>query len=371
MRRLRYQAGRISALAGKDRDYPGQRNAIVSDKTDVTEQMTTENEENQPLSLANVRHTLRTPLNHIIGYSEMLLEEADERGLDAFTADLQKIHKAGKQLLGFINDFFDAPVAESTVAHVSKTADDGLFRETKPDIRPLPETHGTPAGRILVVDDNENNRDMLSRRLQHEGYEVCIADSGHRALSLLGTQAVDLILLDVMMPEMDGYEVLLKLKERWRDLPVIMISALDETESVVRCIERGAEDYLPKPFDPVLLRARIGACLEKKRLRDQEVSYLKDVGHVTHAAAAVEAGQFAAEMLVDIVKRPDELGRLARVFERMAHEIAAREEQLKQQIQVLSIEIDQAKKARQVSEITETEYFQELRKKAKELRLKS
>src|SRR5215467_1887257 len=350
MRRLRYQAGRISALAGKDRDYPGQRNAIVSDKTDVTEQMTTENEENQPLSLANVRHTLRTPLNHIIGYSEMLLEEADERGLDTFTADLQKIHKAGKQLLGFI---------------------DGFFRETKPDIRPLPETHGTPAGRILVVDDNENNRDMLSRRLQHEGYEVCIADSGHKALTLLGTQAVDLILLDVMMPEMDGYEVLLKLKEGWRDIPVIMISALDEIESVVRCIERGAEDYLPKPFDPVLLRARIGACLEKKRLRDQEVSYLKDVGHVTHAAAAVEAGQFAAEMLVDIVKRPDELGRLARVFERMAHEIAAREEQLKQQIQVLSIEIDQAKKARQVSEITETEYFQELRKKAKELRLKS
>ena len=331
----------------------------------------TEDEENQPLSLANVRHTLRTPLNHIIGYSEMLLEEADERGLDAFTADLQKIHKAGKQLLGFINDFFDAPVAESTVARVSKTADDGLFRETKPDIQPLAGTHGTPAGRILVVDDNESNRDMLSRRLQHEGYEVCIADSGHKALTLLGTQAVDLTLLDVMMPEMDGYEVLLKLKEGWRDLPVIMISALDETESVVRCIERGAEDYLPKPFDPVLLRARIGACLEKKRLRDQEVSYLKDVGHVTHAAAAVEAGQFAAEMLVDIVKRPDELGRLARVFERMAHEIAAREEQLKQQIQVLSIEIDQAKKARQVSEITETEYFQELRKKAKELRLKS
>jgi len=226
---------------------------------------------------------------------------------------------------------------------------------------------------VLVVDDNESNRDMLSRRLQHQGYDVCIADSGHKALTLLDTQEVDLILLDVMMPEMDGCEVLLKLKEdgRRRDLPVIMISALDEIESVVRCIERGAEDYLPKPFDPVLLRARIGACLEKKRLRDQEVLYLKDVAHVTHAAAAVESGQFAAETLIDVSKRPDELGQLARVFERMAREVAAREEQLKQQIQVLSIEIDQAKKARQVSEITDTEYFQELRKKAKELRLKS
>ena len=147
-----------------------------------------------------------------------------------------------------------------------------------------------------------------------------------------------------------------------------MISALDEIESVVRCIERGAEDYLSKPFDPVLLRARIGACLEKKRLRDQELLYLKDVGRLTSAAAAVEAGKFAAEMLAAIVKRPDELGQLARVFQRMAQEIAAREEQLKQQIQVLRIEIDEVKKSRQVAEITETDYFQELQEKAKVLR---
>jgi len=349
----------------------------MSDETTpggVTEQMITEDGENQPLSPANVRHTLRTPLNHIIGYSEMLLEEADERGLEAFTADLQKIHKAGKQLLGFINDFFDAPTTtDKAAAPVPKTATaDGLFRESKPDTHSSSATHPTAPGRILIVDDNESNRDMLSRRLQHQGYDVCIADSGHKALTLLNTREVDLILLDVMMPEMDGHDVLKELKadSRWRDIPVIMISALDEIESVVRCIERGAEDYLPKPFDPVLLRARIGACLEKKKLRDQEVLYLRDVGHVTHAAAAVEAGQFAAETLSDVSKRPDELGQLARVFERMAREVAAREEQLKQQIQVLSIEIDQAKKTRQVSEITDTEYFQQLRKKAKELRLK-
>ena len=345
----------------------------MSDKTalgGVTEQMTAKDEENQALSLANVRHTLRTPLNHIIGYSEMLLEEAGDRGLEAFIADLQKIHKAGKQLLGFINDFFDAPTTPDKDAdHLPKTAiTEGLFRESKPDARSSSATQPTAPGRILVVDDNESNRDMLSRRLQHQGYEVYIADSGHKALALLGTQGVDLILLDVMMPEMDGYEVLLKLKEGWRDLPVIMISALDEIESVVRCIERGAEDYLPKPFDPVLLRARIGACLEKKRLRDQEVSYLKDVGHVTHAAAAVEADQFATAMLSDVSKRPDELGQLARVFQRMAQEIAAREEELKQQIQVLRIEIDEVKKSRQVAEITETDYFQELQEKAKILR---
>jgi DNA-binding response OmpR family regulator len=331
-------------------------------------------------SLAHTRHTLRTPLNHIIGYSEMLLEEAAERGLESFTADLQKIHRAGKQLLSCINDLLDPAMMEqaASLAHPSKTVTAaGLFREREPRSQPLPPGHGTSlkaaSGRILVVDDNDSNRDVLSRRLTHEGYEVFKAENGEKALASLKAQPTDLILLDVMMPEIDGYEVLLRLKANsaWRDIPVIMISALDEIESVVRCIERGAEDYLPKPFDPVLLRARIGACLEKKRLRDQELLYFKDVAQVTSAAAAVEAQQFAVEMLADVVKRPDELGQLARVFQRMAREIAAREEQLKQQIQVLRIEIDQAKKTRQVSEITDTEYFQDLQKKAKALRYRS
>jgi DNA-binding response OmpR family regulator len=101
---------------------------------------------------------------------------------------------------------------------------------------------------------------------------------------------VDLVLLDVMMPELDGYETLRQLKadQNLRDVLVIMISALDEVESVARCIEHGAEDYLPKPFNPVLLRARTGAYLEKKRLHDQEVQYLRDVSRVTTAAASVE-----------------------------------------------------------------------------------
>lgn len=332
--------------------------------------------EQESNSLAHTRHTLRTPLNHIIGYSEMLLEEAGERGLEAFAADLQKIHRAGKQLLSCINELLDPAIMDqASLAHPSKTVTiAGLFREQEPRSQPLPPSHGAflkaASGRILVVDDNDSNRDVLSRRLTHEGYEVFKAENGKKALASLKAQPADLILLDVMMPEMDGYEVLLRLKadNTWRDIPVIMISALDEIESVVRCIERGAEDYLSKPFDPVLLRARIGACLEKKRLRDQELLYLKDVGRLTSAAAAVEAGKFAAEMLAAIVKRPDELGQLARVFQRMAQEIAAREEQLKQQIQVLRIEIDEVKKSRQVAEITETDYFQELQEKAKALR---
>ncbi len=128
-------------------------------------------------------------------------------------------------------------------------------------------------GSILVVDDNDINRDLLSRYLERQGHTVQVAHNGRQALEMIATGAFDLVLLDIMMPELNGYEVLQHLKhsETWRDLPVIMISALDEIDSAVRCIELGAEDYLRKPFNPVLLRARVQACLEKKRLRDLKV----------------------------------------------------------------------------------------------------
>jgi class 3 adenylate cyclase len=134
-------------------------------------------------------------------------------------------------------------------------------------------------GSMLVVDDVEANRDLLSRRLQRQGHLVVVAENGRRALDLLQTQHFDLVLCDIMMPEMNGYQVLehLKADPILRHIPVIMISALDDMESVVRCIQMGAEDYLFKPFNPTLLKARIGACLEKKRLRDQEQAYLKQL----------------------------------------------------------------------------------------------
>ena len=131
----------------------------------------------------------------------------------------------------------------------------------------------TPAeAALLVVDDNEDNRYTLTRRLTREGYaNLTTANDGRQALELLRSKKFDLILLDIQMPEMTGYEVLEQLKAdaELRHLPVIMISAVGDQESVVRCIELGAEDYLPKPFDATLLRARVGASLEKKALRDE------------------------------------------------------------------------------------------------------
>ncbi|MGC9503628.1 adenylate/guanylate cyclase domain-containing protein [Baaleninema sp.] len=132
---------------------------------------------------------------------------------------------------------------------------------------------------VLVVDDNEANRDLLRRRLKRQGYQVTVAEDGFRALELMREQPFDLVLLDIMMPRMNGYQVLEEVKSDpdLRDIPVLVISALDDLDSVVKCIELGAEDYLPKPFNPILLKARIGACLEKKRLHDQEKAYLEQL----------------------------------------------------------------------------------------------
>jgi adenylate cyclase len=129
-----------------------------------------------------------------------------------------------------------------------------------------------PPGTILIADDNRVNRLLLSRGLEQQGHTVAFAEHGREALDLLRQQHFDLLLLDVLMPELDGYQVLaeLKLDSHLRDIPVIMTSSLDELDSVVKCIEMGAEDYLTKPINPVLLTARITASLEKKRLRDQQ-----------------------------------------------------------------------------------------------------
>jgi adenylate cyclase len=127
-------------------------------------------------------------------------------------------------------------------------------------------------GHILIVDDNKMNRLLLARGLEQDGHKLAFAENGRQALDLLHAQPFDLVLLDVLMPEMNGYQVLEQLMAdpHLKNVPVVMVSAVDELESVVKCIEMGAEDYLPKPINPVLLKARIGASLEKKRLRDQQ-----------------------------------------------------------------------------------------------------
>ena len=306
--------------------------------------------------LAHLRHELRTPINAILGYSEMLLEELEEtESEETLLKDLRAINLCGDRLLALINRFFDPnqlhietcdldaivanpslqpelqqPALEAidycqqlasamdsdlaedlhridaaarqlcltveNIAQISaklQSSEEDTLNSTARNQETLPsescETrhrealNSTPQSAfekdtILIVDDNPINRDLLSRQVEAQGYKVATAADGARALEMIQTGQYDLILLDIIMPETNGYQVLQWIRSSsWQHIPVIMISALDEIDSVVKCIEMGAEDYLPKPFNPVLLKARINACLNKKRLRDKETLYLGEL----------------------------------------------------------------------------------------------
>jgi CheY-like chemotaxis protein len=383
--------------------------------------------------VVHMRHELRTPVNAILGYAQLLLEEHGDALTVEARHDLERVTEAGHQLVRIVTDAFDAVGQNSdevtlcaarlrlalhapltTVqgmayllidAHQGSPICDDLRRIDAAAIRLWKVSdnlehlyrvrlhadqegavHGTSAlpaesfdeildgagvrsGSILVIDDEEINRDLLTRRLAHQGHRVFEADRGEAGLALAARERVDLILLDVLMPGLSGYEVLSRIKADadLREIPVLMISALDQTASVTRCIALGADDYLTKPFDPLILRARVNSCLRKKWARDFELAYLRGVEKVTAAALAVEAGSFVPDSLDDVGERSDPLGNLARLFQRMGVEVAARERRLRTQVEQLVIAIDEERKAAQVAEITESDYFQKLKARAKVL----
>jgi adenylate cyclase len=304
---------------------------------------------------AQLRHDLRTPLNHIIGYAEMLIEEPQDGDKAGVAAGLATLRTDARQLVGLVNevlsrghagapdlaaarDRFGPPLERMRAAGEAlrrKAAEAGadsllpdldriraaterleqLLRhgrarsaeEPEPPAAGADTETGPPRSTILVVDDNEDNRDMLARRLRRQGYEVVTAIGGSAALDTLGRRAIDLVLLDVMMPDLDGYAVLQRMKSEpeLRDIPVLMISALDQLDSVARCLQLGAEDYLGKPFEPVLLQARIGACLEKKRLHDRETRHRRELA---------ELNQTLERRVAEQVAQLERLGRLKRFF---------------------------------------------------------
>lgn len=352
-----------------------------------------------------IRHELRTPVNHILSYARLVREEADELRLGEAAPRLAAIQAAGQRALILIDALLErsAPAASAELSGLAgqiaeqaeqlraaaaragraQVAEDvgriaeaarrllalageaearmrpsGEARPDAPDheARPaspvpggklpahavlpdgadqpsMPPTPGsagptrpvetgqpgsrveagrTPPASILVVDDNEANRDVLSRSLARLGYEVRCAENGRAALDVLTSADVDLVLLDIMMPELDGYAVLAhrRADPRLRSIPFIVISATGDDASVIPCIEMGAEDYLPKPFDPVLLRARIGACLEKKQLHDQEQRHLATIA--AQAAALAEWSRTLERRVAEQVARLERLSGLKR-----------------------------------------------------------
>jgi adenylate cyclase len=232
---------------------------------------------------AKLRHDLRNPLNAIKGYAELLLENSDEFGAENARPDLERLLSEAENLLARIDVIIDfsSRVCGGGLEDRDLGAVTSMVANLVRTVRPIEEVAEQPheTGRILVVDDNPSNRDLLFRRLSHDGHQVSKAESGRKALTILAVEEFDLVLLDLMMPDLNGFQILQRLKadERLHDVPVIMVSGLQETDSVIRCIEAGAEDYLPKPFNSVLLRARISACLERKRWRDRERRYVERI----------------------------------------------------------------------------------------------
>jgi signal transduction histidine kinase len=314
--------------------------------------------------LATIRHDLRTPVNHILGYSEMLIEDAEESAPDILPA-LSVVRDAGRDLLQAIDDtlsdspsgvtpaqfrafsartsaIIDAILAKCDEArsHAAAPAQWGadldkiagaarrfaemaagnmaapqaepapppvelatpIEAEAEPSPAELPDKGTRPQAQLLIVEDNPDNRDVLRRRLEREGHAVHEAENGAAAIDKLRSRSYDLVLLDILMPVMNGYEVLTAMKAdpELREIPIIMISALGELKSVVRCIEAGAEDYLPKPFDPVLLRARIGASLEKKWLRDAERERTRELEETLRKLRETQAQLIVQEKMASL-----------------------------------------------------------------------
>ncbi len=242
------------------------------------------------LDLKEAQFQMRLQLNHISGYSEMLREQAIDDELEDLLTDLDHISEAERRLVDLIERQLNASAFEAQLgkenekevatpeAGAGPTADtdDGEGDAKRPAEMDTLEWLAE-GGEILVVDDEPSNRDLLTRRLSRQGYEPTAVESGEAALEILNETRFDLILLDLMMPGLSGLETLERIKSipRLRNIPVMMLSASDDMDVVVQCVLKGAEDYIFKPFNPILLRARIGACLEKTRLRQSVVKQLK------------------------------------------------------------------------------------------------
>jgi serine phosphatase RsbU (regulator of sigma subunit) len=353
---------------------------------------------NSPLSqIFQLRQELGIPINAIIGYSEMIIEEIAEINQDVtYLPELEQIRACGVELLASVNIFFDStkltkdwqdlqsiisnPQLQTQLAKPTQVVIDRsqqlislvdknfllevkqINRAANQLLQEIPRLIEVPTSNIeiledtvinlstsvlanrfpldkyqlsqargytvLVVDDSAINREILAAQVKAEGYQTATAKDGKQAIQMIQTGSFDLILLDIIMPEIDGYQVLKWIRHSpWKHIPTIMISALEQTDSVVKCIEMGAEDYLTKPFNSTLLKARLGACLEQKRLRDLESIYMRQL-----AQANQKISQFNNCLQVENTRLSSEL----EVTQRLQQMLLPKEKEL-HQIEALEI----------------------------------
>lgn len=248
-------------------------------------------EDDLPL-LRRLRHDLRSPLGAIKGFAELLLED----GADLPGEDLARMVECVAEILRRVDELeagagIDTGTSEIAAA-LAATAD------------ALPSTAAGSAGRVLVVDDHENNRQLLHDILDPAGHEVTLAESGPAALAILARQPADLVLLDLLMPAMNGLEVLLSLRRRpaLAEIPVLILSGVDHAGMTGQCLAAGAQDFIRKPFDTAILRARVAAALDRKRLRDRERHYLAQLDAEKRRAEALLANILPAAVIARLAK---------------------------------------------------------------------
>lgn len=270
-------------------------------------------------SAKNLRHELCTPINQIIGYSEMLEEEVSADGHHQYVDDLKKIGIAARNLLSSIDTLvLDRNGAGEAAAEKPETAEEKRPHETATKVASgeyvAPAGSGEPdepegPARVLVVDDVELNRSMLSRRLERRGFEVELAEGGKEALEMIREREYDIVLLDIMMPEISGYDVLEEVRKDKTplELPIIMATAKDEGEDVVSAFKLGANDYITKPIDFPVALARIETQLSRKRATEQSKRLMVELERHNQFIRKTFGRYLSKEVVENLLASPDGL----------------------------------------------------------------
>lgn len=214
---------------------------------------------------SHLRHDMRASLGGIKGYAELILDTLTDLGASPLRDLLTELLKAVDDRLPLIDHIRASP----------STKDKPLFNPAPASCAEGPLQEGD----ILIVDDSPQKHELIRRRLSHTSYHILSALSGTEALEIIPSLKPDLILLDLLMPGMSGFEVLniLKSTPQTADIPVLVISSSNEVDNVVQCLRAGAEDYLPMPLNPVILLTRVNSCMQKKALRDREMRYISEL----------------------------------------------------------------------------------------------
>lgn len=268
-----------------------------------------------PALASLARRELRPYGEQILRVGQRLLGQAQTVPLSAFLTDLDRILSAAHRFLSLLGETLAFGAAGPAAGFPLRPTDEALLpaEQESAILAESADILQECVGHVLIVDDSPFNRDILARTMLAQRRHFALAGDGKQALEVLASRSFDLVFLDILMPEMDGFEVLTRLKQNpeLAQTPVIVISAPDQIDNVVRCLEMGAVDYLPKPFDPVLLKTKVESCLELKRLRELEKGMIR----LSEEARTQARGEIGNSVIAELAARDDALGKLARCLQ--------------------------------------------------------